>query len=64
MKNAAPVTADLPDMEVLACGPGILTLCHLVAVKLLRMLREMGFTKRTKGWFEDSYTMLYLQMEI
>jgi len=51
-------------MEVLACGPGILTLCHLVAVKLLRMLREMGFTKRTKGWFEDSYTMLYLQMEI
>lgn len=56
MKNAAPVTADLPDMEVLACGPGILTLCHLVAVKLLRMLREMDFTKRTKGWFEDSST--------
>ncbi|CAL1152549.1 unnamed protein product [Cladocopium goreaui] len=27
VKNAAPVTADLPDMEVLACGPGILTLC-------------------------------------
>lgn len=58
------MTADLPDMEVLACGPGILTLCHLVAVKLLRMLREMVFTKRTRGWLEDIYTMLYLQMEI
>ena len=30
VEDAAPVTPDLPDMEVLAHGPGILTLCHLV----------------------------------
>ena len=64
VEDASVTAADLPlpDMEVLSYGPGILTLCHLVAETAETAERD-GFTKRTKSWSEVGSTRLCLQVE-